>query len=241
MLSSLDSHKLEVVRNINESSYQLLAGCEANAQLQDDDMASVLLRITAFHRLWCQQHSDADYRLCDINNMISKIALMTKLLAGGSSQHVLQTIEYVLIAAVQLVQTDCPLNPSLSSVFCRRHPPVIAQDASCIVERMIHIKQLIPQADVAQVVAKRPSLLCMEVRHLVLFRVAPSKPHACRYKLELHVHLCCVLLNVYSGGVPCTSPMHLLLIHTLVHRASFAPVQGDLPSHIVVLPCRATC
>ncbi|KAA6426264.1 MAG: hypothetical protein FRX49_03376 [Trebouxia sp. A1-2] len=43
-----------------------------------------------------------------------------------------------------------------------RHPPVIAQDASCIVERMVHIKQLIPQADVSEVVAKRPSLLCME-------------------------------------------------------------------------------
>lgn len=52
---------------------------------------------------------------------------------------------------------------------------------------MVHIKQLIPQADVTDVVAKRPSLLCMEVRHLVLFRVAPSKPHACRYKLELQV------------------------------------------------------
>lgn len=95
VLSSLDSHKLEVLRNISEGSYQLLASCDANAQLQDDDMASVLLRITAFHRLWCQQHSDADHRLCDINNMISKIALMTTLLARGSSQHVLQTTEYV--------------------------------------------------------------------------------------------------------------------------------------------------
>ncbi|KAL0041692.1 hypothetical protein WJX79_001020 [Trebouxia sp. C0005] len=140
VLSSLDSHKLEVLRNISEGSYQLLASCDANAQLQDDDMASVLLRITAFHRLWCQQHSDADHRLCDINNMISKIALMTTLLARGSSQHVLQTTE--------------------------RHPPVIAQDASCIVERMVHIKQLIPQADVSEVVAKRPSLLCMEVTYL---------------------------------------------------------------------------
>ncbi len=187
VLSSLDSHKLEVLRNINEGSYQLLASCDANAQMQDDDIASLLLRITAFHRLWCQQYSEADYRLCDINDMISKIALMTTLLAGGSSQHVLQTIEYVLNAAVQLVQTDCPLNINLSSLFCRRHPPVIAQDASCIVERMVHIKQLIPQADVTEVVAKRPSLLCMEVRHLVLFRVAPSKPHACRYKLDLKV------------------------------------------------------
>lgn len=187
VLSSLDSYKLEVLRDINEGSYQLLASCDANAQLHDEDMASMLLRITAFHRLWCQQHSDADHKLCDINNMISKIALMTTLLAGGSSQHVLQTIEYVLSAAVHLVQTDCPLNLTLSSVVCRRHPPVVAQDASCIVERMVHIKQLIPQADVTQVVAKRPSLLCMEVRHLVLFRVAPSKPHACRYKLHLQV------------------------------------------------------
>ncbi len=187
VLSSLDSYKLEVLRDINEGSYQLLASCDANAQLHDEDMASMLLRITAFHRLWCQQHSDADHKLCDINNMISKIALMTTLLAGGSSQHVLQTIEYVLNVAVRLVQTDCPLHLTLSSAFCRRHPPVIAQDASCIVERMVHIKQLIPQADVTEVVAKRPSLLCMEVRHLVLFRVAPSKPHACRYKLDLQV------------------------------------------------------
>ncbi|KAL0022240.1 hypothetical protein WJX77_009593 [Trebouxia sp. C0004] len=115
-------------------------------------MASVLLRITAFHRLWCQQHSDADYRLCDINNMISKIALMTTLLAGGSSQHVLQTIE--------------------------RHPPVIAQDASCIVKRMIHIKQLIPQADVSEVVAKRPSLLCMEVTYLPTSWYSHAEPCA---------------------------------------------------------------
>ncbi len=244
VLSSLDSHKLEILRNVNEGSYQLLASCDANAQMQDDDMASLLLRITAFHRLWCQQHSDADYELCDINNMISKIALMTTLLAGGSSQHVLQTIEYVRIAAVQMVQTDCPHNPTLSSVFCRRHPPVIAQDASCIVERMVHIKQLIPQADVSEVVAKRPSLLCMEVRHLVLFRVAPSKPHACRYKLESQVPPVLCVAECLQSGVPCTSSshhLHLLLVHTLVHRASFAPVQGDLPSHFVVLPCRATC
>lgn len=113
VLSSLDSHKLEVLRDISEGSYQLLASCDANAHLQDDDMASVLLRITAFHRLWCQQHSDADHRLCDINNMISKIALMTMLLAGGSSQHVLQTIEYVPTAAVQTTKPDCALHRTL--------------------------------------------------------------------------------------------------------------------------------
>ena len=31
---------------------------------------------------------------------------------------------------------------------------------------MVRIKQLIPQADVSVVIAKRPSLLCMEVRNL---------------------------------------------------------------------------
>ena len=54
---------------------------------------------------------------------------------------------------------------------------------------MVHIKQLIPQADVSEVVAKRPSLLCMEVRHLVLFRVASAKPNVCRY-------ISCILLAV---------------------------------------------
>lgn len=93
VLSSIDSHKLELLQDITHNSYQLLANCDANAQMQDEDMASLLLRVTAFHRLWCQQHADADRRLCDINNMISKIALMTRLLAGGSSQNILQTIE----------------------------------------------------------------------------------------------------------------------------------------------------
>ncbi len=105
VLSSLDSHKLEVLRDIDETSYQQLASCEANAKMQDDDMASLLLRVTAFHRLWCQQHADADRRLCDINFMISKIALMTRLLAGGSSQLVLQTIEYVVFAALGSVHS----------------------------------------------------------------------------------------------------------------------------------------
>lgn len=143
---------------------------------------------------------------------------------------------------MHIVLTDCPLKPTLSFVYCRRHPPVIAQDASCIVERMVHIKQLIPQADVSEVVAKRPSLLCMEVRHLVPFRVTPSKPHACRYKLDVQdPPVLCV-----AGCLQWWSAMHITCApvacsHTLVHTASFAPVQGDLPSHIVVLPCRATC
>ena len=39
----------------------------------------------------------------------------------------------------------------------------MAQPASLLVERMVRIKQLIPQADISMVIAKRPSLLCMEV------------------------------------------------------------------------------
>ena len=98
VLSTLDSQKLEVLADVSEHSYQLLASCRANAQLQDDDICSLLLRVTAFHRLWCQLHADADQGLCDINCMIGKIVLMTTLLAGGDSQHVLQTIEYVFTA-----------------------------------------------------------------------------------------------------------------------------------------------
>lgn len=59
----------------------------------DADMRSLLLRIAAFHYLWCRFHAEADPTLCNINHMISKIAVMTQLLAGGTSQHVLQTIE----------------------------------------------------------------------------------------------------------------------------------------------------
>ena len=56
-------------------------------------MRSLLLRIIAFNYLWRQSHAEADPALCDVNNLIQKIAVMTQLLAGGSSQHVLQTIE----------------------------------------------------------------------------------------------------------------------------------------------------
>ena len=57
----------------------------------------------------------------------------------------------------------CDVLPTLQINFCRRHPPVIAQPTKLLFERMVRIKQLIPQSDVSLVVAKRPSLLCMEV------------------------------------------------------------------------------
>ena len=99
VLATLDPHKVEVLQHVNQEAYRQLVDCEANAELQAADMATLLLRVTAFHRLWCQYHAEADPELCDIGRMISKIVIMTKLLAGGSSQHVLQTAEYVANAA----------------------------------------------------------------------------------------------------------------------------------------------
>ena len=49
---------------------------------------------------------------------------------------------------------------------CRRHPPLISQHPNTVAERMVNIKQLLPKADVPQLVSKRPSILCMEVRGL---------------------------------------------------------------------------
>ena len=83
----------DILKYVSQSSRRQLADCEANADMGDAEMRSLLLRITAFHYLWCRFHAEADPTLCDINNMISKIAVMTRLLAGGSSQHVLQTLE----------------------------------------------------------------------------------------------------------------------------------------------------
>lgn len=83
----------DILKHVLQSSRQQLADCEANAAIGDADMRSLLLRIAAFHYLWCRFHAEADPALCDINTMISKIAVMTQLLAGGTSQHVLQTIE----------------------------------------------------------------------------------------------------------------------------------------------------
>ena len=99
VLATLDPQKVEVLQHVDSEAYRQLADCEANAELQAADMATLLLRVTAFHRLWCQYHAEADPELCDIGRMISKIVVMTKLLAGGSSQHVLQTAEYVANAA----------------------------------------------------------------------------------------------------------------------------------------------
>lgn len=39
----------------------------------------------------------------------------------------------------------------------------MSQHPNILAERMVNIKQLMPQADVPQLVAKRPSILCMEV------------------------------------------------------------------------------
>ncbi|KAL3139174.1 hypothetical protein ABBQ32_005953 [Trebouxia sp. C0010 RCD-2024] len=138
--SSGTQNKFDILKNVSQSSRQQLADCEPNAHISEAEMRSLLLRICAFRHLWCQFHSEADPALCDVNNLINKIAVMTQLLAGGSSQHVLQTIE--------------------------RHPPVVAQPVNLLFHRLVCIKQLIPQADVSLVVAKRPSLLCMEVKFL---------------------------------------------------------------------------
>ncbi|KAL3139175.1 hypothetical protein ABBQ32_005953 [Trebouxia sp. C0010 RCD-2024] len=138
--SSGTQNKFDILKNVSQSSRQQLADCEPNAHISEAEMRSLLLRICAFRHLWCQFHSEADPALCDVNNLINKIAVMTQLLAGGSSQHVLQTIE--------------------------RHPPVVAQPVNLLFHRLVCIKQLIPQADVSLVVAKRPSLLCMETEVL---------------------------------------------------------------------------
>lgn len=84
---------LDIVKDVSHVSRQQLADCEANAHMGEAEMRSLLLRINAFHYLWCRFHAEADPALCDINNLIKKVAVMTQLLAGGSSQHVLQTIE----------------------------------------------------------------------------------------------------------------------------------------------------
>ena len=83
----------DILKHVSYSSRQQLASCEANAALGEADLRSLLLRIAAFHYLWCRFHAEADPTLCDINNMISKITVLTQLLAGGTSQLVLQTIE----------------------------------------------------------------------------------------------------------------------------------------------------
>ena len=96
VLSSLDSQKLELLQNVDEESYQQLAQCAANVQLQPNDMATLLLRVTEFHRVWCERYAEDDRDLCDISRMITKIVLLTKILAAGSSEHVVQTVTYVL-------------------------------------------------------------------------------------------------------------------------------------------------
>ena len=87
-------HPHDILKRVNQTSRQQLAACEANASMADAEMRSLLLRIAAFHYLWCRFHAEADPSLCDINTLISKVVVMTHVLAGGNSQHVLQTIEY---------------------------------------------------------------------------------------------------------------------------------------------------
>ena len=120
VLATLDPQKVEILQNVNQEAYEQLARCEANAHLQAADMATLLLRVTAFHHLWCQYHAEACPELCDISHMISKIVIMTKLLAGGSSQHVLQTAEYVPKAAVcaKLQVAFCLSGPKHIDCFC---------------------------------------------------------------------------------------------------------------------------
>ena len=59
---------------------------------------------------------------------------------------------------------------------------------------MVHIKQLIPQSDVSEVVAKRPSLLCMEVS----FHNAISMVRLSMLSLLLHAraHAGCICCKV---------------------------------------------
>lgn len=90
---SSSEHTHDILKRVNKSSRQELAACEANASMVDAEMRSLLLRIAAFHYLWCRFHAEADPTLCDINALISKVVVMTHVLAGGNSQHVLQTIE----------------------------------------------------------------------------------------------------------------------------------------------------
>ena len=91
--SSSSTHTRDILKHVSPSARQQLADCEANASLGDTEVRSLLLRIAAFHYLWCRFHAESDSSLCDINKLISKIVEITQLLAGGTSQHALQTIE----------------------------------------------------------------------------------------------------------------------------------------------------
>lgn len=93
VLSTCDHKQREALQHISEPAYQTFRDCPVNQSLSHEALVSLLLRIAALRYLWQQQYSHDSQKLQDINCMVKRVAVLTDLLAGGSSEQTLQTIE----------------------------------------------------------------------------------------------------------------------------------------------------
>lgn len=93
VLSICDQEQRETLRNVSAAACKAIKGCCANKDLSEEKLVSLLLRVAALRYLWQQQYRHDTQKLDDISCMIERVAALTDVLAGGSSEQTLQAIE----------------------------------------------------------------------------------------------------------------------------------------------------